>query len=375
MNHIWNTTILGNSITDWGIVVLIIAAGFTITGLLKKTIIKTIKKWASSTENALDDFIVSVAEKTLIPLLYTGAVYAATSYLKLPAKADKILHAILMVIVLFFVLRAITVIVKQFIFTFIRKQENSDAKEKQAKGLIIILNIIIWMLGFVFFIDNLGYNITTIIAGLGIGGIAIALAAQTILGDLFSYFVIFFDRPFEIGDFIVVDDKAGVIEYIGVKTTRIRTLNGEQLVCSNTDLTNARLHNYKRLQSRRVVFKLNLVYQTPYDTLKQIPQIVKDIISPKELVRYDRGHFCAYGSSSLDFEFVYYIDNADYNVYMDTHQSILLDIFAEFEKRHLEFAYPTQTLYLQPNIETGASVIPSKENTIKARVPSDNNMQ
>ncbi|HEY1031194.1 MAG TPA: hypothetical protein VGD89_05440, partial [Flavipsychrobacter sp.] len=99
------------------------------------------------------------------------------------------------------------------------------------------------------------------------------------------------------------------------------------------------------------------------------------IISPKELVRYDRGHFCAYGSSSLDFEFVYYIDNADYNVYMDTHQSILLDIFAEFEKRHLEFAYPTQTLYLQPNIETGASVIPSKENTIKARVPSDNNMQ
>src|SRR3546814_878321 len=144
---------------------------------------------------------------------------------------------------------------------------------RQNRGIMFILNVVIWIFGLVLLLSNLGYDVTAIVAGMGIGGIAIALAAQTILGDLFSYFVIFFDRPFEIGDFIVVDDKSGTVEYVGIKTTRLKSLGGEQLVFSNTDLTNSRLHNYKRMERRRIVFKLGVVYETPEKKLKLIPEI------------------------------------------------------------------------------------------------------
>jgi small-conductance mechanosensitive channel len=202
------------------------------------------------------------------------------------------------------------------------------------------------VLGLVFLLDNLGFEISAVIAGLGIGGIAIALAAQAILGDLFSYFVIFFDRPFEIGDFIVIGDKKGNVEYIGIKTTRLRSLSGEQLVFSNTDLTNSRIQNFRRMERRRVVFKLGVVYETPGNQLAEIPVIVKEIIDEQPDVTFDRGHFASYGDFSLNFEFVYYVMSSDYNKYMDTQQAINLKIYQEFEKRGIVFAYPTQTLYL-----------------------------
>ena len=210
--------------------------------------------------------------------------------------------------------------------------------------MLIIVNVITWILGATFLIDNLGYDVTTLIAGLGIGGIAIALAAQTILGDLFSYFVIFFDRPFEIGDFIIVDDKLGTIEYIGIKTTRVRALGGEQLIFSNTDLTNARLQNYKRMEQRRVVFQLRTFYQTPREKLERISPMVKTIIESKKQTKFDRGHFSSFGESSYIFEFVYYVLSADYNIYMDIQQSIYFDIVQSFEKEGISFAYPMQLL-------------------------------
>jgi small-conductance mechanosensitive channel len=187
------------------------------------------------------------------------------------------------------------------------------------------------------------------VAGLGIGGIAIALAAQTILGDLFSYLVIFFDKPFEIGDFIILEDKMGTVEYIGIKTTRIRTLGGEQLICSNTDLTNSRVHNFKRMQERRVVFSFGVVYDTTTTKLKLIPGIIKQAIESLRETRFDRAHFKSFGNSSLDFEVVYYILTPDYNLYMDKQQAINMSIFESFEREQIEFAYPTQTLFLRGN--------------------------
>jgi small-conductance mechanosensitive channel len=162
--------------------------------------------------------------------------------------------------VTFFVLRIVTSFIGYSFKRALARKEKNELREKQAKGILLIVQIIIWVIGLLFLIDNLGFDITTLVAGLGIGGIAIALAAQTVLGDLFSYLVIFFDKPFEIGDFIIVEDKMGTVEYIGIKTTRLRTLGGEQLVCSNTDLTNSRVHNYKRMQERRIVFAFGVVY-------------------------------------------------------------------------------------------------------------------
>ena len=229
---------------------------------------------------------------------------------------------------------------------FIKKQERGDEKARQLRGMTVLINVFVWVIGIVFLMDNLGFNISAVVAGLGIGGIAIALAAQAILGDLFSYFVIFFDRPFEVGDFIIVGDKVGAVEYTGIKTTRIRALSGEQLVFSNTDLTNSRIHNYKKMERRRVVFKLGVIYQTTAEQLESIPKIVREIIESQQDVTFDRGHFATYGDFSLNFEFVYYVTGADYNKYMDIQQSINMKIYRTFEEKGIEFAYPTQTVFV-----------------------------
>lgn len=348
MNQIWNSTFIGNSFKDWLAALGIFVVSLIIIIIFKRFILVKLKKWSAKTVNTMDDFLIVQLERSVIPLLYVAAFYCALKVLTLSATAAKVIHIAFLFAVTFFLLIMVSAVARQFIFSFIKTRANSEIKEKQAKGLLIMLNVAIWILGIVFLINNLGYNVTTIVTGLGIGGIAIALAAQTILGDLFSYFIIFFDEPFEIGDFIIVEDKMGVVEYIGIKTTRLRTLGGEQLVCSNTYLTSTPVHNYKRMEQRRIVFKLGVVYQTTYEQLKAIPELVNNIIRAKKNIRLDRGHFSGFGNSSLDFEFVYYVETGDYNIYMDKQQDIYLDIFKAFEAANIDFAYPTQTLFIAP---------------------------
>ncbi|PIW67370.1 MAG: mechanosensitive ion channel protein MscS, partial [Candidatus Omnitrophica bacterium CG12_big_fil_rev_8_21_14_0_65_42_8] len=229
---------------------------------------------------------------------------------------------------------------------YLSKKEKNEALKRSIDGILVVVKVIIWGLAIVFFLDNLGFKISAVIAGLGIGGVAVALAAQAVLGDLFSYFAILFDRPFEIGDFIITGDYLGTIEHIGVKTTRIRSLSGEQLIFSNTDLTNARVRNYKRMEQRRVVFKLGVTYQTASEKAKAIPGIIKDIIKNVKDTVFDRAHFFSYGDFALIFEIVYYVRGSDYNKYMDIQQEINFAIKERFEADGIEFAYPTQTLYI-----------------------------
>ncbi len=295
----------GNTLQNWLISLSIFVAGILLIAIFKRVILKRLKLWAFRSETTFDDFLVLNFEKSVVPLSYLAVFQLAINLLQIGPKIASVLQIATLLFITFFILRIITSVVKKFIFSFIRTSENRDSEEKQANGLLLIINIIIWILGLVFIIDNLGYNVTTLITGLGIGGIAIALAAQTILGDLFSYFVIFFDRPFQIGDFIIVEDNMGTIEYIGIKTTRIRTLSGEQLICSNTYLTNSRIHNYKRMEERRIVFKLGVTYQTTSEIVKEIPVIVKEIIESTKDVRLDRGHFSGFGDFCVDFEFVF----------------------------------------------------------------------
>ena len=220
------------------------------------------------------------------------------------------------------------------------------ALQRSLKGILRVIRVVIWGLAIVFFLDNLGFKISTVIAGLGIGGIAVGLAAQAILKDLFSYFSIIFDRPFEVGDFIIIDDYLGTVEYIGAKTTRIRSLSGEQLVFSNTDLTDSRVRNYKRMEKRRVLFRIGVTYDTPLEKLKEIPRVIEDIIKNVPDTIFDRAHFFSYADFSLVFEIVYYVIGSDYNKYMDIQQEINFKIKEEFNKRSIEFAFPTQTIYL-----------------------------
>ena len=346
MNTFWNTILFGNAVKDWLMSFAIIVTSLILLRLLQSLIIDGLKTYAVKTKTTLDDLVSKIIQSSAMPLMYVIAFYFGLKYLHLSSKVNDILNVAVTVAVTFFLLKSISSVVAYLFKRALSGNEKNEHRENQAKGILLIVQILIWFGGFLFLVDNLGYDITTLIAGLGIDGIAIALAAQAILGDLFSYLVIFLDKPFEIGDFIIVDDKMGTVDYIGIKTTRLKTLNGEQLVCSNSDLTNSRVHNYKRMQERRIVFNFGIVYNTPLTRLKSIPQSVKEIIESLKDTRFDRAHFKSFGDFSLNFEVVYYVLSPDYNQYMDKQQTINLKIYELFEKMSIEFAFPTQTVIL-----------------------------
>lgn len=362
MGAFFDTVFWNNTLRSWLFAIAIFLVSLVVIKLFRYVISRYLKKWTEGTDAKWDDLVISVLEKSM-PLAYLGGFYLALYSLHFGnPKVDRFIQVLMMLVCTVLVLRIITTVARHSLFSIIKRREDRESKQKQARGLIVTINLVIWILGFVFLIDNLGYDVTTLVAGLGIGGIAIALAAQAILGDLFSYFVIFFDRPFEPGDFITVEDKMGTVENVGIKTTRIRTLGGEQLVFSNTDLTNSRLHNFKRMTNRRVVFKLSVEHHTPHKKLQEITAMVNGIISSKEKVRLDRGHFSAFGESTFDFEFVYFVDSPDYNLFMDIQQSIYLEIVQAFEDGNISFANPTRTVWVKqiekeglPGPEPGAN--------------------
>lgn len=345
-----------NSVQDYLIAAGIILLGIVLIGFFKRIVLTRLQKLTQHTHTSIDNYVVEGIERFGVPALYIAVIYAGVNYLSLTNKMNSGLRVAVTVAVTVLVIRFISMAILFTLRSFVKKQSNGDEKVKQLGGLMLLINVFIWFVGIVFLFDNMGYDVTTVIAGLGIGGIAIALAAQNILGDLFNYFVIFFDRPFEVGDFVIVDDKMGVVEYVGIKTTRLKSLSGEQLVFSNSDLTGSRLHNYKRMQRRRVLFKIGVTYSTSLQNIKEIPAMIKSIVQSQKLTEFDRSHFASYGDSSLDFETVYYVLSSDYGVYMDIQQAINIRIFEEFQARGIDIAFPTRTLYVaqeQPAMAAG----------------------
>lgn len=337
-------TFWGNTVYSWLFALGIVIVSMLGIRLFRYVVLKRLKTWSASTSVTWDDLLVIGIERLIVPILYVGFLYFAISTLRLSPKADKVVHIIYMAALTFCVLRLISAVFRRLLMTVTRVKSNEESGEQSVSGLMIVLNVVIWILGIIFLIDNLGYSVTTLITGLGIGGIAVALAAQTILGDLFSYFSIFFDKPFEIGDSITIGDQSGTVEKIGIKTTRIRTLSGDQLVCSNSDLTNSRVNNFKRLETRRIVFTLRVVYNTSHEVLEEIPGLVKNIIDKQPQVEFSRGHLSALGDWSINFEFVYNVLSPDYGVYMDVQHAIYLEIIKVFKERSICFAFPTQPL-------------------------------
>jgi small-conductance mechanosensitive channel len=245
-----------------------------------------------------------------------------------------------------------------------RKLEKNTARITTLRAAGFIVKLVLAVLATILILDNIpGVKITPLIASLGISGIAVALAVQNILSDLFASLSIVLDKPFVIDDFIIVDNYMGTVEHIGLKTTRLRSLSGEYLVFSNNDLLKSRIRNYTRMHERRVVFSIGVTYQTPLEKLKQIPATIRKIIESQEAVRFDRAHFQGYGDFALKFEVVYYVLNPDYNRYMDIQQSVNMAIFESFEKEGIDFAYPTQKLFI------GGETAPSHTQTQAVEVP------
>lgn len=315
-----------NTAREYLFVLGIIIVSIVVLAVIKRVIIRRLGKMAAKTTSTIDDFVISGVDKFGLPILQVIAVFWSLSLLDLSDKIRDVIDVAFSVAITYFVLRLLSSVIMLLLESRIRRQEQGEQKIKQLGGLMLIINIFIWIIGIVFLLDNMGKNVTTIITGLGIGGIAVALAAQNILGDLFNYFVIYFDRPFEVGDFIVVDDKMGTVEYLGIKTTRIRALTGEQLVIGNSNLAGSRIHNYKRMYERRIVFNLNIDYRTPLEKIRITPGLLKSVVEEQKMARFDRAHFSAYGDWSLRFEVVYYVLSPDYNQYMDIQQAINLRI-------------------------------------------------
>jgi small-conductance mechanosensitive channel len=336
-----------NSLTTLMLFVAVFAASLAILYTAKRLIVRRIKGARRAAEGSEGRSIPLEIERRIAPLLYCLAAYMSLQVLTLGAALQKIAAAIFLVALGFFAVRLIYSLVDILIDRHWILKDRSPAQLQTIKGISSILKVAIWGIALFILLDNLGVNITALLAGLGIGGIAIALAAQTILGDLFSCFVIYFDRPFEVGDYVSIDAFSGTIEHVGIKTTRIRSLSGEQLIFPNSDLTSSRLRNYKRMEKRRISFKVGVAYGTDSGALKRIPGIVEGIVKSIADTNYERTHFSSFGDYSLVFDVVYYVMTSDYVRYMDIQQEINLRLKREFEKGGIQFAYPTQTLYLR----------------------------
>ncbi|OPX97339.1 MAG: Small-conductance mechanosensitive channel [Syntrophorhabdus sp. PtaB.Bin047] len=338
----------GNTVQDWLIAVGILIVVFAMLKIIQRIGINRLSKLSLLTHNRIDDLLVGILENTKFFFLLIASAYVASLTITFkPAVTTVSEKVIVLVLILqggFWASAAVS-------FGLARNIEKRMGEDASSATTITFLGfvarIILWIIVLLSMLANLGVNITGLITGLGIGGIAVALAVQNILGDLLASLSIVLDKPFVIGDFIVVDSLAGTIEHIGLKTTRVRSLNGEQLVFSNNDLLKSRVRNYGRMSERRIVFKLGVVYQTSLEKLKAIKEIITDIVNNQENTRLDRVHFKEYGDSSLNFEVVYYVTNPEYNVYMDIQERINQDIFRRFEEQGIEFAYPTRTVYVQ----------------------------
>ncbi len=342
-----NIRILGNRIQDYLMALCIFLASVLILRVVKRSVFTRLRAYTARTKTKFDDLLVELASQTLLPVLYVAAIYFSARQLVLNPAFDKLLNAAAVIVLTIQATRLILAAAVFFVEKTWLKKEAEKGGDSIVKSIMTMLRIVIWGLSVVFVLENLGFNISAVMAGLGIGGVAVALAAQTILGDLFNYFVIFFDRPFKEGDFIVFDNVAGSIENIGIKSTRIRALSGEQITISNSNLMGAKIQNYKRMAERRVLFRFGVVYETPNEKLKKIPEIMKQIVQSNPKTRFDRTNFVNFGNYSLDFEVVYFVLDADYNRYADIHQNVCLALKENFEKEKIEFAYPTQVEYFK----------------------------
>jgi len=337
----------GNPLHIYAIVIAEIIILWIAFKLFRKFIISALKKFTTRTASQVDDAVIGAAEKFILPYIYLAINYGIIQQLALSTDIEHVLKVVIAIVTTYYFVRFINHTIHSSVLLFMQGKGESPERIKQLTGILIVVKVMVWAGGILMLVDNLGYDITTIITGLGIGGIAIALAAQNILGDLFSYFVIFFDKPFGIGDVISVNNVTGTVERIGIKTSHIRSVSGEQLIMPNAELVKSTIKNIKRLERRGVTFKLNVRYDTKKENLRSIPELVQQIIDAQQHVTFDRCHLVTFGDYSLAFEVLYFIDSSDYKLYLDIQQKVYLDIMNAFTDKGIDFAFPGQTFILQ----------------------------
>lgn len=334
----------GNTVRAWLIALGVLIAGMAVLLTARRILTHRLSALASRTSTDLDDFAVDLLRHTHPLFLFLLVLGAALYTLHLPGLKTPIG----LVVQAAFILQ-LAVWGNELIVFWVRRVGRAQAGaggQTTFTAMTFVGRLVLWTLILILLLENFGLRVTTLVTGLGVSGIAVALAAQSVLGDLFAAMSIYLDKPFLIGDFIIFDDYMGSVEYVGLRSTRIKSLSGEQIIISNSDLLKTRIRNYKRMAERRVVFQIGVVENLPYDTVARIPGMIREAVQAQPNTRLDRTHFKEYGESSLNFETVYYVLSADYNVYMDIQQAINLALFRRFAEEGIGFAYPTRTVIM-----------------------------
>lgn len=338
---------LSNSLQSYLVAALVFLFSFSILKLIKTKVIFKIKSMAEQKKKGDNDLFcrfINIINSIGWPFYIFLSLYISIRFLSIPTIISDLTYYSILFIIAFYIIKSVEGLIDFFTSTLERKNQ----AEKSILDLLnMILKVALWSFILLTALSNMGVDVSAFIAGLGIGGIAIALALQNILSDVFSSFSIYLDKPFQRGDYIVFGDERGIVKSIGIKTTRIQTLQGEELVVSNKQLTDSRIHNYKMMKQRRITFNFGVSFNTSVENLEKIPTIVKKIFEKMEKIELSRVHFKTIGDFSHVFEVVYFVKTDDYNYYMDSQQKINIELLKSFEKEKIKLAYPTSNVYLQ----------------------------
>lgn len=341
---VWN-----DSAFEYVLALAIFLGSISILKLIKEVLLNRLSKLAKRTHNDIDDLIIASIQNIKSPFFVAAGLFVGSHQLTLPYIVSQIILVIFYFAVVYEIVQIADTIVDFFAKRFLQKKEGVESDEQQqslTRIVQLIVRIILWSLGLLVILSNLGVDVTSLIASLGIGGLAVALALQSILSDVFSSLSIYIDKPFEVGDFIIVGTDMGTVEKIGLKTTRLQSMKGEELILANKELTTARIQNFKRMEKRRETFQFGVLYETTPEQLQKLPNMVQQIIERQELAEFDRCHLASMGDFALLFEVVYFVQSTEYNVIMDVRQAINLELIKSCARENIGFAYPTQTLYL-----------------------------
>lgn len=338
---------LPNLLKDIFITIFLLILGYLILKFTRNILLKQLKKIIQNNDDVLTYKIINILAKQFLPITYFGLFYLTIKEIQLTATILATVKTFSIIATTFCVGQLLVEISRIFIQYYSQQYHNSNQEiERNINALFPALRVFIWTLATIFILSNLGFDLGAIVAGLGIGGVALALASQGVLQDVFSYFAILFDRPFEIGDLVAIDDYIGFVEHIGIKTTRIKAVTGEQLILANRDLTNSRLRNFKRMQKRQVVLKIGVIYETKNEVLEQIPMIIEEALKGIENVTFEMAFFSEFGNSSLNFEIIYYVESNEISVYRFAQNEVNFAIKKAFSTHNITFAYPTQIVYM-----------------------------
>ncbi len=338
------------NITQYVLAGVVFATLVVLFKFVQVILLGRLHSWSQKTTTDIDDVVIE-AIKGIRAWVYTlVAFFTALQLFTIPEKVGMVITGLVYFAIVFQGIEIALKFVEYGAQRFLEKDEDGDGQidpnAATASHLVTLLaRILLWTFGVIFVLSNMGIEVTSLIAGLGIGGIAIAFALQGVLSDLFASFSIYADKPFRIGDYIVLGADSGVVEKIGVKTTRIRTLQGEELVVSNAELTTARVQNFKKMKERRASMQFGITYETPHELVKQVNGIVQRIFESIEGARLDRVHFTTFGDSALLFDVVFYVDSPQYADFLDKQQQFNFELMDKFAELGIEFAYPTQTIY------------------------------